>query len=166
MLIWISVYIAERIFQMQFVKRMYLEDVLIESSKSPPDLQYLVIIAVAINIVLTALLILVLFLFANYVTSTEKTGTFVNVVSTTLVQLIVYDYTLSVLLSATVGIMVASSVQRNRSLRYRDVGVRAIRAFAEMFMFIFMIVSAVPYYRMLFRAVLSDPSNRFMGVQV
>lgn len=163
MIIWISVYIAERIFQMQFVKKMYLDDALIESNKTPPDLQYLVIIAVVINVVLTSCFIILLVVLSNYVTSIEKTGTFVNVFSTELVKLLVYDYALSVLLSATVGIMVASSLQRNSSLRYRDVGIRGIRAFADMLLFIFMIVSAVPYYRMLFRAVLS---NHFMGVQV
>lgn len=158
---WIAVFIADKMFQMHFVQKMYLDDSANRAQRPAPDLQYFVLLVLLINFLIMILVAVLLLSVSMFLNRNETAGTF----DSSLLRLMLFDYLVSVLSATLIGVMTAAAVQKNEKLVFRDMGLRGIRAFADIFLLCTIVMVAVPFYRMVRQDGNTAPSKRFFGIQ-
>lgn len=158
---WIAIFIADKMFQMHFVQKMYLDDTVNRAERPAPDLQYFVLLVLLVNFLFMALLLVLMVALSQFMNRDGTVGTFDG----SLLRLMVFDYLVSVLSATLIGAMTAAAVQNNEKLVFKDMGLRGIRAFADLFLMCTIIIVAVPFYRMASKDGSTAPSKRFFGVQ-
>lgn len=138
MVFWIALFMADKIFQDMFVRRVLVED------GEPPDLRYLVPVALGIDFAVCAVIFTALVLVRR---AYKKPGnTFV--VDGALLRALAFDYGVSTAALLAAGVLLGDAVQNRRLLRYRDMGLRGIRAFCDLFLPIGAVLIAIPFYRL------------------
>jgi hypothetical protein len=158
---WIAIFIADKMFQMYFVQKMYLDDTVNRAQRPAPDLQYFVLLVLLINFLTMAMLFVLMIAVSQFLNRDGTVGTFDSL----LLRLMLFDYIVSVLSATLIGVMTAAAVQNNKKLEFRDMGLRGIRAFADIFLMCTIVMVAVPFYRMVRQDGGTAPSKRFFGVQ-
>ena len=136
MVLWIALYLMDKVFQDAFVQQTLVND------KDPPDLRWLVPCALLIDTVaIGAMCVVLLLLRAMF---QEGGRTFV--IDKALVRLVAFDFACSSALILALGVALAHVAQDATLLRYRDVGLRGIRAFSELVLMLAMVVIPIPFY--------------------
>ena len=138
MIFWISLYFAEKIFQDTFVRKVLTEN------DEPPDARLIVPCALGIDFLAMTMVGAVCYLLSEL----YKTGTNSFVIDAELIGLAAYDYAVSSSVMLGMGVLLGHAVQNDSILRYRDMGMRGIRAFCEMMLYVSFFVFAIPYYRL------------------
>lgn len=137
MVLWISLYAADKVFQDAFVQRVLASD------GDPPDLRWFVPCALAIDATVMILLCTILSLVRN----TYKLPTNTFIVDAPLVLLIVKDYVATTLLILALGVALASVAQSESMFRYREDGMRGVRAFGELMLPVSFVAVSLPFYQ-------------------
>lgn len=134
MVIWVALFVTEKVYQ-----DMYVSTVLIQDT-APPDLRPVVVYALLVDFVFFAFILMLISLLRAQ--NPAKT----YAIDGTLIVLLVVDYLVSVLVLLVIGLGVASVVQDRNILRYRDDGLRSIRALGTLVLYASLVVLAIPYY--------------------
>ena len=135
MVLWIALYFVDRAFQESYVQR-----VLVEDRRKPPRLWTIAAAALAIEGVVLLLLSAILFLLH----SRFKTAENAFVIDGPLLRRLGADYavTTGIILSLGTAMGVVSADPKN--FRYRDDGMRGIRAMCTMLLLVAVAVLLVP----------------------
>ena len=138
MLLWVALYFVDRAYQGAYVQR-----VLVEGLEPRCDLWTLVFAALAIEAVVLALLFGLLVLLKDRFKSSENTF----VVDAPLLRRLATGYATSTAVIAALGALLGVVVQDARHFRYREDGLRGIRALSLMVLLLGAITLTVsPFY--------------------
>lgn len=137
LVLWIALYVTEKVFQ-----DAYVSSVLIRNS-TPPDLRPLVIYALLVDFVFFTFMVFVIQLLR----AQDRGATYA--IDGNLVASLVLDYIGSVVVFGVVGLGISSVVQDKEILRYKDDGLRSIRALGTLLLYGALITLTVPYYMLL-----------------
>jgi len=144
MLLWIILFFVDRAYQ-----AIYVEDVLskpidvtapLPASSLSPRLWTMMPLVLGIESVM--LLIVVLGLLALKTRFKSTTNTFV--IDTPLMRRLLTEYLASVAILAPLGALVGHTMQSCKEMRYRDDGLRGIRALAVLLLIMSVIIIAMP----------------------
>ncbi len=138
MVIWIALYLMDKVFQDAFVQRVLADD------GEPPDMRWLVPCALLLDAAAIGSILVILSLL--YAMFKRPDNTFV--IDSHLMAALVKDYAISTAVILAVGVAVAHVAQSRRLLRYEDVGIRGIRAYSELVLMLTMVVIPIPFYRL------------------
>lgn len=137
LVLWIALFVTEKVFQDDYVSRVLIRD------GAPPDLRPLVVYALLVDFVFFTFIMLVIQLLRaqnpdrNYA------------IDGNLVSVLMVDYVASSVVFGVVGWSIAAVVQDRKILRYRDDGLRSIRALGTLLLYGALVTLAVPYYLVL-----------------
>lgn len=137
LVLWIALFVTEKVFQDDYVSRVLIRD------GAPPDLRPLVVYALLVDFVFFTFIMLVIQLLRaqnpdrNYA------------IDGNLVSVLMVDYVASSVVFGVVGWGIAAVVQDRKILRYRDDGLRSIRALGTLLLYGALVTLAVPYYLVL-----------------
>ena len=139
MVLWISLYVVEKVFQDAYVQRAMGG----RDGGLPPSLATMIMYAVAIEgtVMLLVVAVLVL-LMARY----KNPGTSF-VIDRQFMFLLAIDYALTTVIMVGLGVLLANQVQDGRLFRYRDDGLRGIRALSNLLLYVSVVVIALPFFR-------------------
>ena len=138
MVLWICLYVVEKVYQDEFVHKVLAGD----GDARPPSLSLVIAYAVGAEAVAMLLLVAVLaLLMAKYKT---RDSTFV--IDNRFMVLLFVDYALTTSTMVTLGVAVAKQVQDGRLFRYRDDGLRGIRALCTLLLQLSAVVLALPVF--------------------
>lgn len=127
MLLWIALYFVDRAYQSAYVQR-----VLVDGKEPSCNLWTLVLAALAIEASVLLLLLGLAFLLKVRFKSADNTF----VVDGALLGSLAADYALSTSIVAAVGAGLGVAVQDVRNFRFRDDGLRGIRALSSMLLLV------------------------------
>lgn len=139
MILWIALYVVEKVFQ-----DAYVSNVLVRDGK-PPDLRPLVVYALLVDFVFFTVVMVILQLLRA---QNASTGTN-YAIDSNLMSVLVVDYIASVAIIGGTGWGVATVIQDRKLLRYRDDGLRSIRALGTLLLYGSMVLVLLPYYVLL-----------------
>lgn len=139
MVLWIALYVVEKVFQDAYVSRVFVRD------GTPPDLRPLVIYALLIDFVFFTLVMIIISLLIAQ--NGGKGSSYA--LDDNLLAVLAVDYVMSVVVIGTVGWGTASVVQDKRSLRYADDGLRSIRALGTLLLYGTLVLVLLPYHVLL-----------------
>lgn len=134
MVLWVALFVTEKVFQ-----DMYVSTVLVKDS-TPPDLRPLILYAMSVDFVFFVFVLLLI----NLLRLQNPSKTYA--LDGNLVYILIVDYIVSVIVLGSVGAGVATVVQDRDILRYRDDGLRSIRALGTLLLYCAMITVLIPYY--------------------
>jgi len=133
---------VDKVMQGWFVDNVYFNRGY-DKESTPPDLRYFVLMAVIIDAIICSFMFAILASLSSYISnSRQNAGLDMQVV-----KMLSMDYMVGTLVIGLMGVAVANQVQNDKLLRYRDMGLRGIRAFGELFLYAAAIIIVVPYYR-------------------
>jgi hypothetical protein len=138
MVFWVALYVVEKAYQDAYVQHTLLED------GTPPDLRWLTAAAIGIDIVITGILAVITFLIKKLF----KTPSNTFILDNGTMRIIGIDYACSTAVILAMGTLLSQSAQSAQLFRYRDNGVRGIRAFCNMLLYVSFVGMAIPYYRL------------------
>lgn len=143
MLLWTILYFVDRAFQAMYIEEVMTkdgnEDVSVMDLK--PRLWSMIIVTLAVE----AVLLLALFLVFLAIKKRFKRPGNTFVIDDALIRGLVRQYLSTIALVAPLGILLGYAMQSCKELRYRDDGLRGIRALAVMLLVVSgIIVAAVP----------------------
>ena len=141
MTLWMAIYFATKIYQDRFMHRMYTQN----GRKGPPDLRTFVVVVLAMDAIFFGLLFGMFALMCIYTTSRGSTFAFDGEV----MRILANEYLITDVVLLGIGISLAGTVQNERLLRYKDMGLRGIRAFGDLLFLSSIIVISVPVYRII-----------------
>lgn len=136
MMLWIALYLTEKLFQDAYVQKVWLQE------DSPPSLLPLAPIALGMEAVGFAVMVAVLVLVRMWCKRPDNTF----IIDASLIRKVVADYVGSLPALLAMGILLALVVQQKRTLRYADDGVRGIRALAGMLLAMYAVLLAMPFF--------------------
>lgn len=136
--VWLSLFAAEKVFLDLYVQRTLV------GNARPPSLYGLVLLAVALEAVAS----LVLALMMGFVAALYRRVSPALVLDGHLLRLAAKDYAWTSAAFLVVALLIARVVQSSRALRYRDDGMRAIRALCVMLLVVAAVVLSLPLYRL------------------
>ena len=139
MVFWVALYVVEKAYQDAYVQRTLLED------GTPPDLRMLTAAAIGIDIVLIGIIGCVTFLIKKLFKTPNNTF----VLDDSILRIIGIDYACSTVVILAMGTLLSHSAQSGQLFRYRDNGVRGIRALCNMLLYVSFVGMAIPYYRLM-----------------
>lgn len=139
LVVWVALFIIEKIYQ-----DAYVSSVLIRSGK-PPDLRPMIVYALLADFVFFTFILVVI----NMLMAQKQQLVYGHIIDMNLVSILVFDYIGSVLVLGIVGCGVASVVQNKHILRYRDDGLRSIRALGTLLLYCAIIVLSIPFFMVL-----------------
>jgi hypothetical protein len=136
MVFWVALYVMEKVYQDAYVQAVLVE------GKPPPDLWGIVATAVAVEfgamLVLAAVLLLV--------QSKYKAASNTFVLDDGLMAALAKDYAVGSVAILAVGTLLARAAENGQLFRYRDDGLRGIRALCNMVLYVSFVVFAIPFY--------------------
>lgn len=146
---WFAVYVACKAYQDKYVEKVLLgeQDTRTRAhepadARPPPDLMSFVIYALALDLGICLLIATIVALVVAKFKAPDNTF----ILDWPLLQLAGFDYAMSTATLALLGVLLARVVQKPGIFRYREDGLRGIRAFSEVLLFSSAVVIAVPYY--------------------
>jgi hypothetical protein len=134
MLLWIALYFVDRAYQSAYVQR-----VLVDGKDPRCDLWTLVLAALAIEAVVLGLLLGLLMLVKARFKSDDNTF----VLDGALMRRLLVGYASSTAVVATLGAALGVAVQDARNFRYKEDGLRGIRALSVMLLLVSTVTIAV-----------------------
>jgi hypothetical protein len=141
MVLWISLYVVEKVFQDAYVQRAMGG----RDDGKPPSLASMIMYAVAIEGTVMLLIVAVLvLLMARY-----KNPRTTFVIDRQFMSLLAIDYAFTTVTMVGLGVLLAKQVQDGRLFRYRDDGLRGIRALSNLLLYVSMVVITLPFFRIL-----------------
>lgn len=151
LVISIAVYFGTKIIQAKYVDAAYLDDSI--KQKSTPNLMNVTYTCFFLNLIFMIFMIFFLLIVSNYIgsRSAQKNGSFLAFNVPTVVVFI-KDFLVSIVLMLIIGLLMANALQKSRCARYKDMGLRCIRSFAEMLMLVWFVIAAIPYYKLIFNS--------------
>lgn len=139
LVLWLALFVVEKVYQ-----DAYVSSVLVRSGK-PPDLRPLIIYALLTDFVFFTFILVVI----NMLLAQRQRSGYGHVIDLNLVSILVFDYLGSVLVLGVVGWGIATVVQDKKILRYRDDGLRSIRALGTLLLYCSIVVLMVPFFILL-----------------
>ena len=136
MALWVALYVMEKVFQDGYVQRVMAD------RKKPDQLALLVTYALCAELCATLLLLGVLALFMTRFKTARNT----YVIDTPLFVLVAVDYVVTTGVLLALGVLVARAVQDPSLYRYRDDGLRGIRAYCTLMLNASVVVLAAPMF--------------------
>ncbi len=151
LIISIAVYFGTKIVQAKYVDAAYLDDTI--KQKSTPNLMSVTYTCWVLNLIFMVMMTFFLLIVSNYIgsRSAQKNGSFIAFNVPTVVVFI-KDFIVSIVLMLIIGLLMANALQKSRCARYKDMGLRCIRSFAEILMMVWFVIAAIPYYRLIFNS--------------
>jgi hypothetical protein len=136
MVFWVALYVMEKVYQDAYVQAVLVE------GKPPPKLAGIVATAVGIEFGVMLVMAVVLML----VESKYKTGDNTFVLDDRLIATLAKDYVVGTVAILAVGTLIARAAENGRLFRYKDDGLRGIRALCNMVLYVSFVVFAIPFY--------------------
>lgn len=134
MVLWVALFVTEKVYQDSYVSSVLIRD------KPPPDLRPLVMYALIVDFVVFGFILMLITLLRAQ--NPSKT----YVLDGYLVNALCIDYIASTLVIALIGTGLAIVVQDQAILRYRDDGLRSIRALGTLLLYCSMLTIDIPYF--------------------
>lgn len=134
MVLWVAIFITEKVYQDTYVSSVLVRD------GTPPDLRPVVIYALLADFVFFAFTLMLISLLRAQ--NPSKT----YAIDRNLITILVIDYVISVIVLSIIGLGVATVVQDREILRYRDDGLRSIRALGTLLLYAALIALVIPYF--------------------
>jgi hypothetical protein len=132
--IWFSLYLASKIFQSQYVSKVFANNL------DPPDLKRFILIFWALEtafmVFLIAFLLLIKFLF-------EKSG---GLITGSLMNRFIMDYIFTTVFIVVIGLIISSIMMNKKYFRYKTDGLRGIRSLQEVMFGVSGIILAIPFF--------------------
>lgn len=137
LMLWIALFVTEKVYQDAYVSSVLIRD------RTPPDLRPVVVYALLVDFVFFTFMLFVIQLLR----AQDRGRTYA--IDGYLVSALVVDYVGSTIVLGIVGWGVATVVQDREILRYRDDGLRSIRALGTLLLYGALVTLLVPYYLLL-----------------
>ena len=137
--LWLGVWLADKVAQDAYVERVLV------AGASPPGLGTMVLVVSAVDASVTATALLFMILAAKVYLRGGPTF----VVDAPLVRLVALDAFATGALFVGLALWLGRVVESSPGLRYRDDGLRAVRAFSTMLLALGVIVVFLPAYRVI-----------------
>jgi hypothetical protein len=137
MVFWIVLYVTEKFYQDAYVQRVLVED------HKPPKLMGLVGVALGAELAIMLMLGVILLL----VKGKYKTRANTFVLDDALLRCIAVDYALSTVVIGVICVLLARAAESNRLFRYKDDGLRGIRALCNLVLYVSFVVLVMPFYK-------------------
>lgn len=134
LVLWIALFVTEKVYQDAYVSTVLVLD------RPPPDLRPVVVYALLVDFVFFTFTMLVIQLLRAQNPGSRYA------IDSNLVTLLIVDYIASTLVLGVVGWSVSSVVQNRDVLRYKDDGLRSIRALGTLLLYGALVTISVPYY--------------------
>jgi hypothetical protein len=142
MVIWIALYAIDKVWQDAYVKSIVKNEDAGAEVQEPPSMLPLVVITLGAEAVFMMVVVLCLVLAGAMFGGPAST----YVLDAGLLRLIGIDYILSTVVIAGIGLTVSSVTQDGRLFRFRDDGMRGIRATCSLLLSIAAVVIALPLF--------------------
>lgn len=143
--LWTAVFFTDKIFQDKFINQVYYDIQNENSDRRYPNLHHFIWVVILIDMVLFGLILLASFSAAMFVEKTSMNSMFV--IDTQLLRLIFIDFLMSIIVIFVLGYILADTIQKMHQLRFKDVGIRGIRAYSTLIIFVNIVVMLIPYYK-------------------
>jgi hypothetical protein len=140
MVLWIALYLMEKVYQEAYVQQVFVEN------KDPPSLVPLVVYAVAIDVFVMALIFTVLVL----VKGMYKTDENAFILDVDLLKVLAMDYAVCTVTIVAMGALLARATQNTALFRYNHDGLRGIRALCNMVLAVGAVIALIPFFRLIF----------------
>lgn len=137
LVLWIALFVTEKVYQDAYVSTVLIRD------RTPPDLRPVAVYALLVDFVFFTFMMLVIQLLR------AQNPDRVYAIDSNLVTLLITDYIASTVVFGLVGWTIAAVVQDKEILRYRDDGLRSIRALGTLLLYGALVTLSVPYYLLL-----------------
>lgn len=134
LVIWVALFVTEKVYQDTYVSTVLIRDA------PPPDLRPLVLYALLVDFVFFAFILMLIRLLR----AQNQSKTYI--IDGNLVHILVIDYVMSTLVLMSIGMGVAAVVQDRVILRYRDDGLRSIRALGTLILYAALISLFIPFF--------------------
>jgi hypothetical protein len=138
MVFWVALYVAEKVFQDTYVQQVLAQD------QDPPDLTWMVPYALSIDLLVMSLVCVITVLLKEMYKFNNNTF----VLDGALIRCMALDYLTSTGIILCLGVLLSRMAQTKQLFRYRDDGLRGIRAVCDMMLPISFVVIAFPHYRL------------------
>ena len=142
MVIWVALYVIDKVWQDKYVQSLVKNEERGDESEKPPSLWPIIIIALGAEAVFMMVVLLCLVL-AGTLYGGPSSAYFLDA---SLFRMIGIDYALSTAVLIGVGLAVSSVAQNGRMFRFRDDGMRGIRATCSLLLTIAAIVISLPWF--------------------
>lgn len=134
--LWIVMYVVEKVYQGQHIMRVYVED------KKPKPLSSYIVLCMFLESVAFFLLFFALFMVMLRYKHPKNTF----VIDRVLLTALLVDYVLTTLFIVGVGTVVCSVAQDRQLFRYQHDGLRGIRACASVLFVVSIVALLLPFY--------------------
>lgn len=131
-----ALYLTEKLFSELYMKKVYALD------KYPPSLTTFIGIFILVHASFNLFILVVLMLFM-YMFKKTNNNFFINGY---LVQNYIKDYIVTIVIVAIISFIVATIMEKKRYFRYKTEGLRAIRGFKEIMLYISLMLFILPYF--------------------
>lgn len=135
--IWISLFVVEKVYQDAYVSKVLIRD------GEPPDLRPIVLYTLLVDFVFSVFVLVIVALL-----NAQNQGP-TYAIDSVLAQALIVDYVSSTSVMAALGWGVATVVQDKKLLRYKDDGLRSIRALGTLILYGSLVTLLLPYYKLL-----------------
>lgn len=130
-----ALYLASKTIQARYVNSVFV------NNENPPNLALFVLAYVVIEGIFMSLILFILFLLTKIVAPSTALPFTSDVIS-----LFAFDYAVSTVIIALIGVMLAVVIMKKKYFRYRTDGLRAIRSLQEMILNVAFVAMLFPYF--------------------
>lgn len=131
-----ALYLTEKLFSELYMKKVYALE------ENPPSLNKFILILLLVHAGFNVFIIVVLLMFM-YMFQKTNNKFFINQY---FLKNYVKDYIVTLFVQTLIALIIASIMQKKRYFRYKTEGLRAIRGFKEILMYISFIIFTLPYF--------------------
>jgi hypothetical protein len=142
MVIWIALYAIDKVWQDAFVQSLVENEASGAEDRPPPAMWPIIVLALGAEAVFMMVVILCLVLVGVMYGGPKST----YALDAPLLRLVGIDYVLSTAVLIGIGVLVARVAQDGKIFRFRDDGMRGIRATCSMLLSIAAVVIALPLF--------------------
>jgi hypothetical protein len=140
MVLWIALYTLDKVWQDAYIQHLVANEEGCHERVEPPSLLPIIVLALGMEAIVMMVLVLILWLVrARY-------GSGLFLIDQRLLHMLGVDYLFTTGMMLALGVLVSSVVQDTRLFRYRDDGMRSIRANCTLLLSFAALVLLLPMY--------------------
>ncbi len=144
MVLWIALYTLDKVWQDEYVRSLVENEENGDEKADPPSLLPIIVMALGMEAIVMMVIVLVLCLVRiNYGGANSR-----FLIDQRMLRMLGVDYFISTVLLLLLGVGVSAAAQDLRILRYREDGMRGIRATCTILLLCAAVVLLLPLYRL------------------
>lgn len=134
--LYVSLYLTDRLFSEQYMKKVYGEET------NPPNILQFPFLSLSIQSGFSFFLFIILILLMTIFK--KENNTFA--INWYVIKTYLFDFILTLIMISVVSIIVGMIIQKKKYFRYKTEGLRAIRAYKEILKYLSIVLYLLPYY--------------------